>query len=439
MRKYNKNKDVYQAAQERFKFIFDNFERIYVSFSGGKDSGIMLNLCIDYMRRNNITKKVGVMILDNEANYEYSLQFMHKILKANLDLLDVYWCCLPITLPCTVSSYAVDWQCWGEDDKDRWIRPMLEEPYIVNINNHPFDFFRENMNYDEFWDGFGHWYSQGKSCASLIGIRTDESLNRFRAIMNEDKEILHGQMWTKKNSEFVYNCYPIYDWKTKDIWTANAKFEWDYNKLYDIFYKAGVPISKMRVASPFMSESKSSLGLYRVIDPHVWAKLCARVQGANFIATYGKQLNYNSFTLPKGHTWKSFVKFLLATLPKEVAENFKRRFIQSIKYWARTGQTVSDKTLEQLRASKIKIKENGYSPHGNKDKIRVCITKYPDDTDFLSAHNSEVASWKRFAITILKNDHTCKYMGFAPTKQQAERQRQITQKYKNVGIKGGPK
>lgn len=439
MRRYNKQKNVYDATQERIEFIFTNFNRIYVSFSGGKDSGVMLNLIVDYMRRNKITNKIGVMILDNEANYDYSLQFMHRILRENLDLLDVYWCCLPITLPCTVSQYAVDWQCWGEADRDRWIRPMPIDEYIVNLNNHKFDFFRENMNYDEFWDEFGHWYSQGERCACLIGIRTAESLNRFRAIMNQDKEILYGQMWTKRNSEFVYNCYPIYDWRTEDIWTANAKYEWDYNKLYDVFYKAGVPVAKMRVASPFMSESKSSLGMYRVIDPHVWAKLCARVQGANFIATYGKQLSYRSFTLPAGHTWKSFTKFLLDTLPKEVAANFKQRFIQSIKHWARVGQTVSDRTLEEIKRSTLKWKENGLTPHGKKNKTRIRIIKYPDHTDFLTAHNSEVASWKRFTITILKNDHTCKYMGFAPTKEQQERQRQITQKYKNVGITGKKK
>jgi predicted phosphoadenosine phosphosulfate sulfurtransferase len=113
--------------------------------------------------------------------------------------------------------------------------------------------------------------------------------------MNLNKETLHGRMWTKKNTEYVYNCYPIYDWRTEDIWISNAKFDWDYNKLYDIFWKAGLSIHKMRVASPFMSESKSSLNLYRVIDPHVWATLCARVNGANFVATYGKQLNYHSF------------------------------------------------------------------------------------------------------------------------------------------------
>lgn len=433
MRTYNRDKNVWDAGVERLDFIFNNFERIYLSFSGGKDSGVMLNFVLKYMREKGITKKIGIQILDNEANYELSVDFMHRILDSNRDLLEIYWCCLPITLPCTISSYAVEWQCWGNRDKERWIRPMPKQDYIVNFDNHNFPFFEEDMPYDKFWDGFSEWYSQGKTCANLIGIRTVESLNRFRAIMNQQKETLGGQMWTKKNTEHSYNCYPIYDWKTEDIWTANCIYDWDYNKLYDIFYKAGVPVHRMRVASPFMSESKSSLGLYRVIDPHTWAKLCARVQGANFIATYGKQLNYNTFKLPKGHTWKSFVKFLLATLPEEVSINFKMRFVQSIKYWGRVGQTVSDSTLEQLRTSnRIKIKENGLTPHGRKDKIRVIIKKYPDHTDDIKNNNSEVASWKRFAITILKNDHTCKYMGFAPTKEQALRQREIMEKYKKL-------
>lgn len=432
VRHYDKTKNVYDAANERLKFIFENFERIYLSFSGGKDSGVMLNMTIDYMRKHGITQKIGVMILDNEANYEHSLTFMHSILEKNLDLLDVYWCCLPITLPCTVSHYAVEWQCWGERDKERWIRPMPTQSYIVNIQNCPFDYFREDMGYQEFWDKFGDWYGQGKRTACLIGIRCVESLNRFRAIMNQEKEILHGQMWTKKNTEYVYNCYPLYDWRTEDIWTANAKFEWEYNGLYDIFYKAGVPVHKMRVASPFMSESKSSLGMYRVIDPHTWARLCCRVQGANFVATYGKQLGYKSFKLPPGHTWKSFTKFLLDTLPKEVAENFKMRFIQSFQVWGRVGRGLTAEIIEELKALGIRFRLNGKTAHGSKTLDRVVIKRFPDHLDDLSCSNGTVASWKRFAITILKNDHTCKYMGLAPTKEQAVRQRQIMEKYKKI-------
>lgn len=430
-RKYKKQ-TVYEAAQDRLAFIFDRFPRIYVSFSGGKDSGVMLNLVLDYMRQHKIKRKVGVMILDNEANYQYSLDFMHRILRAHADLLEIYWCCMPITLPCTVSAYAIEWQCWGKRDKERWIRPMPDDPYIVNLENHPFDFFQPDMSYDEFWDGFGEWFGHGERTACLIGIRTAESLNRWRAIMNVDKETLDGRMWTKRNGKTVYNCYPIYDWTTEDIWTANAKFGWDYNKLYDLFYMAGVPIKKMRVASPFMSESKSSLGMYRVIDPNVWAKLCARVQGANFVATYGKQIGYRSFKLPKGHTWKSFVRFLLDTLPKEVSENFRRRFIQSLFFWGRTGRGLRDDTIAELDEHGIRYRVNGTTPHGNKTLRRIRIQRIPDHLDMLSCHNSEVASWKRLAITILKNDHVCKYLGLAPTKEQAERQREIMEKYKRL-------
>jgi len=435
MKRVYKDVDVYLASQERIKFIFKNFERMYLSFSGGKDSGVMLNLVIDYMRANNITKKIGVMIMDNEANYNLSLEFMHRIIRNNLDLLDVYWCCLPITLPCTVSSYATEWQCWGNEDENIWIKPMPKDEYIVNWSNHKkkfnMDFFHENMNYDEFWDKFGDWYAQGKKTACLIGIRTDESLNRFRAIMNERKQMDGGQVWTKKNTEYVYNCYPIYDWRTDDIWIANGKFDWDYNKLYDIFWKSGMSIYQMRVASPFMSESKSSLNMYRVIDPQIWTRLVSRVQGANFIATYGKQLNYNSFKLPKNHTWKSFTKFLLETLPKEVSENFKMRFAQSIKYWWRVGRGLPDEVIDDLKRNNVDFVLGEKTRHGNKDKTCVRMLP-PDHLDFLRCHNSDVTSWKRFVITILKNDHTCKYLGLSPTQEQAKRQREIMKKYKNI-------
>jgi predicted phosphoadenosine phosphosulfate sulfurtransferase len=431
MRKYLET-TVYEESKKRIRYILDNFKKVYVSFSGGKDSGVMLNLMIDELRENYVGRKVGVMILDNEANYTDSLNFMHLILQKNLDILDVFWCCLPITLPCTVSSYEIDWQCWGVNDKHRWIRPMPTESYVVNIENNKFPFFRENMGYQEFWDNFGEWYSENEDCACLIGIRTHESLNRWRAIMNEDKQMHGNHMWTKKNTEHTYNCYPIYDWRTEDIWIANNINNWDYNKLYDVFWKAGLSIHQMRVASPFMSESKSSLNLYRIIDPHVWATLCARVNGANFVSTYGKQLNYNSFNLPKGHTWKTFVKFLLDTLPEKSAVNFKQRFIQSIRYWGRIGRGLSPRIISELDLNNIKYFLNGVSPHGGNNLSRVIIKSIPDHLDMLKCHNSDVISWKRYGITILKNDHTCKYLGLSPTKEQMERMKYIKNKYKKI-------
>ena len=83
--------DVYTATQKRLDFIFANFSKIYVSFSGGKDSGVLLNLVIDYVRKHDIKTRIGVQIMDNEANYTHSEEFMHDIIRSNLDVLDVYW------------------------------------------------------------------------------------------------------------------------------------------------------------------------------------------------------------------------------------------------------------------------------------------------------------------------------------------------------------
>lgn len=46
-----KEQNVYDAAMERYKFIFDNFPRIYLSFSGGKDSVSELSSALSSMER----------------------------------------------------------------------------------------------------------------------------------------------------------------------------------------------------------------------------------------------------------------------------------------------------------------------------------------------------------------------------------------------------
>ena len=97
------------------------------------------------------------------------------------------------------------------------------------------------------------------------------------------------------------------------MWTAYQKFNYPYNKLYDLYYKAGLTPAQMRVASPFNDCAKESLNLYRVLEPETWTKLVGRVQGANFTAIYArtKAMGYRNITLPKGHTWKSYTMLSL--------------------------------------------------------------------------------------------------------------------------------
>ena len=74
---------------------FKEFDNICVSFSGGKDSGVLLNLCIDYIRRNNLKRKLCVYHMDYEIQYSMTIDYVDRILEANKDILDVYRVCVP--------------------------------------------------------------------------------------------------------------------------------------------------------------------------------------------------------------------------------------------------------------------------------------------------------------------------------------------------------
>lgn len=131
---------------------------------------------------------------------------------------------------------------------------------------------------------------------------------------------------------------------------ANYRFGYDYNKLYDLYYKAGLKIDQMRVASPFNDYSKDSLNLYRVIDPEIWTKLVGRVRGANFASIYGKTkaMGYRNITLPEGHTWESYTKFLLDTLPPRLRNNYVKKFKTSMDFWHKTGGGLEESVIRDL-------------------------------------------------------------------------------------------
>ena len=68
--------DVHEAANRRLKIIFDYFDYVYVSFSGGKDSGILLHLCMDYIRMHAPGRKLGVFHMDYEVQYRQSTEYV---------------------------------------------------------------------------------------------------------------------------------------------------------------------------------------------------------------------------------------------------------------------------------------------------------------------------------------------------------------------------
>jgi len=424
--------NVYDAIQERFDFLFREFENIFVSFSGGKDSGLLLNLFMDFRKKYYPDRTVGIFHQDFEAQYTLTTQYVERTFKKYENDADLYWVCLPMATRTAVSSYEMFWYPWDDTQKEIWVRPMPEHPYVINMDN-PFTYYHYRMHQEDLAKQFGRYYRDMHNNAKtvcLLGMRADESLQRYSGFVNS-KYGYKGCCWITKQFRDVWCASPLYDWSLNDVWAANYRFGYDYNGLYDLYYKAGLKPDQMRVASPFNDYSKDSLNMYRVIDPEIWTKLVGRVQGANFAAIYGKSkaMGYRSVTLPEGHTWESYTRFLLDTLPKRLRNSYIRKFRTSIQFWHETGGGLSEETIRELTEQGYQIQRNGISNYTLDKKSRVIfLGKIPDDTDDILT-SKDIPSWKRMCYCILKNDHICRFMGFGLTRKEQKRIDLIKRKY----------
>ena len=382
-------KNVYELAQERLKVIFNEFDNIYVSFSGGKDSGVLLNMCIDYIRKNNLKVRLGVFHMDYEIQYKMTIDYVDRMLEANKDILDVYRVCIPFRVATCTSMYQSFWRPWEDNKKNIWVRSMPKKA----MTKDDFPFYNTTM-----WD--------------------------------YEFQMYHKYKWTSKVGNDIYNAYPIFDWKTTDVWTANGKFQWDYNILYDLYYRAGVNLERQRVASPFINEAQESLQLYRVLDPNTWGKMVGRVNGVNFTGMYGgtHAMGWQSVKLPEGYTWREFMYFLLSTLPERARKNYLRKLSVSVNFWRTKGGCLSDATIQKLIDAKVPIIVMDNSNYKTlKKPVRM---EYQDDIDI--PEFKEIPTYKRMCVCILKNDHACKYMGFSPTKEEMSKRSQIMEQYRII-------
>jgi predicted phosphoadenosine phosphosulfate sulfurtransferase len=329
-------------------------------------------------------RKVGLMFVDLEAQYNLTIEHGHELLEMYKDNLEVFWVALPLNLRNAVSQFEPQWMCW-EPGKD-WVR---QPPKIAITSEDYFPFFHQRMEFEEFTPAFGHWYGKGKLTACFVGIRSDESINRYRSIARKDKKNFEGLAWTTGIGKTLYNIYPIYDWKTEDIWIYHAKTGTPYNALYDRMYQAGLSIHQMRICQPYGDDQRKGLYLYHVIEPETWAKVLARVNGANQGAIYAKEsgniLGNFKIVKPEDHTWESFSMLILESLPPKAQEHYKNKIAVFLKWWEGRGY-----------------------PNG-----------IPDFADPKAEASKRVPSWRRICKALLRNDYWCKGLSFSQHKSTA--------------------
>jgi len=410
MPKIYTNKNVLEATIERFHIVFNEFDNVYLSISGGKDSSVMMQLAAREARKLN--KKFSILYIDLEAQYKATINHIEELIQDNKDRLDeIYWICLPISLRNAVSILQPKWTCWDKKDKDKWVRDMPTNKWVINENNCPWDWFRYQMEFEEFIILFAKWYSlqHGQSAAG-IGIRSDESLNRFRTIINKDKERWNGYSWTtrvKVNQKHVdcYNFFPLYDWRTEDIWGAVSKLDLKFNYIYELMYKNGLSIHEQRLCQPYGDDQRNGLDQFKALEPETWEKVLHRVNGVNFGNIYARTslLGNLKTEKPDGMSWEQYTVFLLESIrlyAPELEEHYYGKIKTFLRWW------------EENRG--------------------VTVDKVPDFGTSKQEANTEIPSWRRIARAIEKNDFWMKRLSFSATKSDVEKLNKLKEKYRKI-------
>jgi len=411
-KKIYQEKNVYEATIERINILLDEFEEAYISFSGGKDSSVLLHLLIKETRKRKRTP-IKVLFIDLEAQYKATINHVVEML-INKKEIEPYWICLPLNLRNAVSIYQPQWVCWNEDDKDIWVRKMPTYDCIINKNNMPEawrQWFYDGMEFEEFIIKFGMWIrdKENKKTACLVAIRTDESLHRFLAVKKEKEESKYkGLNWTTYVRKSLYNAYPIYDWRTEDIWTAVGKFNLKYNKIYDLIYMTGRSIHEARICQPYGDDQRKGLDLFRKIEPETWFKVVERVAGANYGNIYRglKILGNGKVVKPEHFTWREYANFLLNTIPKYQAHIYQERIEQFFTWWEEKEDWSQEDVFDTL------------PPKSDPAWIRKDGTKY-----------KKIPAWERIAKCILKNDLNCRSLSFGSVVGGYPRLLKLKEKY----------
>lgn len=380
MKRRYESKDVLTATKERVSFVFDHFEKVMVAFSGGKDSTVLTHIVAEEARRRG--RKFGLMFIDWECQYKLTIDFVASIFQEYSDCIIPLWFCLPLQTPNETSCVDPVFIAWDESKKDLWVR---EKPAIA-LSKEDVSCFREPMTFEEFVLGAADWFGDGKPCASMIGIRAGESLNRYRAIANANKEKFLGQYWSTREGQ-SWKFYPLYDWQKEDVWTFFGKTGKSYNQIYDRMHQAGVPLWSMRVDEPFSEQARRLIWLISVVEPETWSKITARIAGVHTAELYGREAGMygaGKIALPEGYTWKQFAHYLLESMPPQTAEHYKTKIAIYLKWWSQRGY--------------VEIPEIASSVQERKD---------------------EVPTWRKICRTLLRNDYWCVWLGFKATKTES--------------------
>ena len=282
--------NILEAAKERITWTLNTLPRVCVSFSGGKDSGLMLHLTAELARQ--MGKKICVLFIDWEAQFSCTINYVQSLRELYTDVIEeFYWVALPLTTQNSLSQYQPEWQCWEPDVE--WVR---QPPQDAITDPDFFSFYQPGMTFEQFVREFAEWFSQKRPAAMMIGIRADESYNRFVAIASLNKQrFADDKPWT--------------------------------------------------TAAP------------GVIEPDRWAAMCARVSGVKSGGIYAGHDNHfyghRKILKPEHLDWQEYALLLLNSMPEKTAEHYRNKIAIYLHWYQKKGIEVPQTQQGDIGAKDI--------------------------------------------------------------------------------------
>ena len=283
--------NVYDEAKKRIRHVLNTFDKIYVSFSGGKDSLALLRLVEEVYKEEEINEKINVIFRDEEIIPDDVVDFVDKEYKSGKH--NFYYYAVPLKSNKFILGNTYDYIQW--DNNREWLRPKPD--YAITLDKNDTRVF-DQYSMDKFIvDGV-----KGK-IAFLTGVRADESLVRLNAVINKKNEnyINSSQI---KNVKLVK---PIFDWTQDDVFIYFYKQKIEYCGIYDMQILNN---DSLRVSTPLHSEASKNFNKIRTLYPKFYQQIVDLFPEMLVQERYWKEYDRKSIIYQYEHTWEGVINYI---------------------------------------------------------------------------------------------------------------------------------
>lgn len=327
--------NVLEAARQRIKNVFSNGIKVYMSFSGGKDSIVLADITYNLIKEGEIDPSLlTVQFIDEEGMYddviEIVMAWRKKFILAGAKF---EWYCVEVKHFSCFNMLTEDetFVCWDRYEEENWIR----KPPPFAIRTHPLLDARME-NYQTFLP------RTTQDGIIMIGTRASESVQRL--INMSDRNM--NQLGDRK---FV----PIYDWKDHDVWLYLWQNHVDIPISYVQMWQVGVPKNQLRISQFFSVDTAKCLVKMAEFKPDLMNRITKREPNAYLASLYFdsemfRRSSSNRRKIEKKEEKKDYKKLVFqllsdiegnfdTELQRKTAYTYKYTMMKAIQYDASQG------------------------------------------------------------------------------------------------------